>query len=125
MVHSDPDRLIRDEHLEVIEQGHLLATADIETSIAPHGTARIALHAEAGHLRPGVRQDLVDTVLDLPQVQLSDHLQASIPLGDSESMNRLRQRTTDMHTHSAGSTALIAAELLDAQPAMVPEVPGR
>jgi hypothetical protein len=49
-------------------------------------------------------------VLDLPDVQHSDHLQATVPLGDSESLQRLQDRCAGMTTRAAGSSALVEAD---------------
>jgi hypothetical protein len=109
---TEPTNQTRDQQLEITDDGHSLAVADVSTPIDPHGTAQVVLHAESGHLPAGTRADLVDAVLDLPDVQASDHLKAYAPLGDSESMGRIRERTTDMHAHAAGCTAIIEADLI-------------
>jgi hypothetical protein len=55
--------------------------------------------------------------MDLPEVQASDRLEASLPLGDGESLERLRERTEDSVTRPAGSTALLEANIpADSQP---------
>jgi hypothetical protein len=53
----------------------------------------------------------VDAVLALPEVLASERLEATIPLGDSESLERLRQRAHATATRPAGSTALVDAYL--------------
>jgi hypothetical protein len=58
------------------------------------GTARTSLRAAAGHVAPGWRTHLVDAVMDLPEVQASHRLEATVPLGDGEFLGRLRERTT-------------------------------
>ena len=60
---------------------------------------------------PGRRADLVDAVVDLPEVQASSRLEATIPLGDTETLDRLRERTEETTTRPAGSTALVDASL--------------
>jgi hypothetical protein len=50
-------------------------------------------------------------VMDLPEVQASSRLQATIPLGDADSLQRLRERTEDAVIRSAGSTALVDADI--------------
>jgi hypothetical protein len=85
--------------------------AAAEVSQRPGGTARASLHAAPGHVAPGRRADLVDAVVDLPEVQASRRLEATIPLGDSESLDRLRERTEETTTRPAGSTALVDASL--------------
>ena len=49
--------------------------------------------------------------MDLPEVQNSAHLAAAVPLGDSESLQRLRERTQDATTRPAGSTAIVDADV--------------
>ena len=47
--------------------------------------------------------------MDLPEVQDSARLEATVPLGDAESLERLRERAEDTVTRPAGSTALVDA----------------
>ena len=49
--------------------------------------------------------------MDLPEVQASARLEATVPLGDTELLERLRQRTHDAVTHPAGCTALVDADI--------------
>jgi hypothetical protein len=49
--------------------------------------------------------------MDLPEVQASARLEATIPLGDGESLDRLQERTEDADTRPAGSTALVDADI--------------
>ncbi len=49
--------------------------------------------------------------MDLPEVRASARLEAAIPLGDGESLERLRERTEDTVTRPAGSTALVDADI--------------
>jgi hypothetical protein len=83
----------------------------VSTSAGADGTVRASLHAQAGHITPGRRASLVDAVMDLPEVQASVRLEASIPLGDGESLERLRERTEDVVTRQAGSTVLLDANI--------------
>ena len=85
--------------------------AAAEVSQRPGGTARASLHAASGHVAPGRRADLVDAVVDLPEVQESSRLEATIPLGDAETLDRLRERTEEATSRPAGSTALVDASL--------------
>ena len=50
-------------------------------------------------------------MLDLPEVQASSRLEATVPMGDSESLQRLRERAAGTTTRAAGSTALVDADL--------------
>jgi hypothetical protein len=100
-----------DSNIEISHDGHAIAHANITVPADPHGTTQAAFHANSGQLPPGTRRDLVDAVLDLPDVRNSDHLRATVPLGDTESLDRLRERTTDMSSRAAGSTALVDADI--------------
>jgi hypothetical protein len=108
------DRALQ-QNVEVTDGERVVASAQVDTSPDTPDTARASLHAESGHLPVGSRASLVDAVLDLPELQGGTHLKATIPLGDTESLQRLRQRTQDMTTRAAGSTAIVEAELPDDQ----------
>jgi len=99
------------QHVEIKDGEDTVAAAEVTTSPEPGGTAHASLHAAPGHIAPGSRASLVDAVMDLPEVQASEHLQATVPLGDSESLERLRERTDDTTTRAAGSTALLDANI--------------
>ena len=98
-------------HIEVGDGGQPVAAAEVTTSAGADGTVRASLHASAGHITPGRRASLVDAVMDLPEVQASARMEATIPLGDGESLERLRERTEDAVTRPAGSTTLLDANI--------------
>jgi hypothetical protein len=101
----------RETHrVEIRDGDRTVAAAEVSTSKESE-TARASLHAEAGQVGPGRRASLVDAVLDLPQVQDSARLEATVPLGDAESLERLRERTAESSTYPAGSTALLDATI--------------
>ena len=89
------DRAVH-RNVEVSDGDRVVASAQVDTSPEDPDTVRASLHAESGHLPVGSRANLVDAVLDLPEVQGSPHLEATVPLGDAESLQRLRERTDDM-----------------------------
>ena len=70
-------------HIEVGDGGQPVAAAEVTTSAGADGTVRASLHASAGHIAPGRRASLVDAVMDLPEVQASARMEATIPLGDA------------------------------------------
>jgi hypothetical protein len=98
-------------HIEIKDGDQTVAAAEVMTPRGASGTARASLHAASGHVTPGRRANLVDAVMDLPEVQASARLEATIPLGDGESLERLRERTADTVTRPAGSTALVDADI--------------
>src|SRR5947208_15581908 len=105
MTHPHPPR-----HVEIKNGGTIVAAAEVTMPAA--GTARTSLHAAAGHVPPGWRTDLVDAVMDLPEVRGSERLEATVPRGDGEFLERLRQRTTGAVIRPARSTVLLDAVLL-------------
>jgi len=105
---ADPDT---SRHIEIKDGDQTVAAAEVTTSQQADGTAQASLHAASGHIAPGHRASLVDAVMDLPEVQQSARLKAAVPLGDTESLWRLRERTDDTVTRPAGSTALVDANI--------------
>jgi uncharacterized phage protein gp47/JayE len=96
--------------VEVAEHGEVVAVADVEPT-NDQGVVRASMHAEAGHLPAGTRTRLVDGVLDLPQTKDSSRLEATLPLGDAESLDRLRERCDEVQTRPAGASCLVDAAL--------------
>jgi hypothetical protein len=94
------------------EQGREVGVADIH--IVDDSAVRASLHVEAGHLPPGTRARLVDAVLDAPEVSSRRHVQVTVPLGDSEMLERVRERCDNDETRAAGSSCLIDAEFPEA-----------
>ncbi len=105
---TDPEA---SRHIEVEDADRVVADAEVSAPPEPGGTARATLRPRSGHIAPGSRASLVDAVMDLPEVQESSRLEAAIPLGDSESLERLRQRSDDVTARPAGSTALVDAKV--------------
>ena len=98
-------------HIEVGDGGQPVAAAEVTTADGADGTVRASLHASAGHIAPGRRASLVDAVMDLPEVQASARMEATVLRGDGESLERLRERTENAVTRSAGSTTLLDANI--------------
>ncbi len=97
-------------HVELAEDGQVVATADVEPLEDP-SVIRASLHTEAGQLPAGTRTRLVDAVLDLPETRERSRLEATLPLGDAESLERLRARCDEVETRPAGASCLVDAEL--------------
>src|SRR5260370_37815471 len=105
---TDPDT---PRHIEIRDGNHTIAAAEVTTCQGAPGRARVWLHAAPGHVTPGSRASLVDAGLDLPEVQASARLEATVPLGDTELLERLRQRTHNAITRPAGCTVLVDADI--------------
>lgn len=99
-------------HIEIKDDNdHTVAEAEVTTTEGPDGTVRTSVYAQSGHVPPGQRSSLVDAVMDLPEVQTSERMEAAVPYGDGESLNRLRERTEDAQTRAAGATTLLDANI--------------
>jgi hypothetical protein len=99
-------------HVEVKhEDDRTAAVAEVTTSAGPEGTVRTSLYAKGERVRRGDRTTLVDAVMELPEVQSSDRMEATVPYGDIESVERLRERTDDPELRAAGATTLLDANI--------------
>ena len=107
----------KSRRVEVREEDQTVAAAEVTPLDKPEGTVRTSLLPSSGPVPLGSRASLVDAVMDLPEVQNSSRLEATVPLGDSESLQRLRERTEETVTRPAGSTALVDGDVPPASPA--------
>ena len=118
---TSPDQ---SRHVEVKDGDKTIAAAEVTTVRNAEGTIRTSLLPPSGAMAPGSRASLVDAVMDLPEVQASSRLEATVPLGDGESLDRLRERTEDTVTRPAGSTVLVDADIPPAAQARPGQEPG-
>jgi hypothetical protein len=98
-------------HIEIKDgDARIMATADIT---APPGreAARASLHAAPGHAPAGSRAQLVDAVMDVAEVQRCTRLEVTVPLGDAEVLERIRERADEVETRQAGATVLLDASI--------------
>jgi hypothetical protein len=93
------------------EDQTVAAAAEVTPLDDDERTVRASLHPASGPTPPGSRASLVDAVMDQPEVQNSSRLEATVPLGDAESLERLRERTDETVTRPAGSTALVDGDI--------------
>ena len=106
---TDPDT---SRHVEIKDdEDRTAAVAEVTTASGPEGTVRTSMYAKREHVRPGDRAALVDEVMDLPEVKESNRVEATVPYGDAESVERLRERTDDAVLRAAGATTLLDANL--------------
>ena len=98
-------------HVEIKDDDRTAAVAEVTTDKGPEGTVRASMYAKNENVRPGDRAALVDEVMGLPEVQASDRVEATVPRGDAESVERLRERTDDAVLRAAGGTTLLDANL--------------
>ena len=97
--------------LEVRHEGEVVATAEVQGPPEPHGTAHVALQRHRGDVPPELGGDLVDQVMDTPEVSTSDNVHVVLPLGDSAAITRLQERTTGFSARAAGASSVVDAEV--------------
>ena len=98
------------QHITLKDDGRILAEATVCSDIEDH-SVHADLHVEAGHLPVGTRRRLVDAVLDQPTVVPGTHLQVTLPAGDGEILDRLRERCENLQTRPAGASCLATGTL--------------
>jgi hypothetical protein len=96
--------------IEIEDDGRLVAAADVKAP-GDDGVAHTALHVESGPLPPGTRARLVDAVLDSPEVDHAARLVATMPAGDTEMLDRVRERGEDVEVRAVGATKLVETRL--------------
>jgi len=62
---------------------------------------------QAGQLPPGTRSKLVDAVLDSINAEPGTPLNATVPAGDAEMLQRMRERCSTVTTRAAGATCQV------------------
>ena len=101
-------------NIRLLQDGTVVAVADVETTSDPT-VIRASLHTEAGHRPVGTGALLVDAVLDLDETRQRRTLEASLPRGEVEALERLRSRCPDVQARPAGASCLADAELPSTQ----------
>jgi hypothetical protein len=89
--------------------GRSLAVGRVD--LVDHLVARVSLHVEPGHLPAGTRARLVDAVFDDPDVRTRRRVEVALPLGDTEILDRVRERGLIVASRPAGSTGLVEVDL--------------
>ncbi len=75
-------------------------------------TVHLCFHVSGGHLPRDARQQLIEKVLSLPELLAAVELHATVPMGDSELINGLREHCDHLSTRAAGATCLLDGDLI-------------
>ncbi len=106
-----PSRQDHDRHtIRIDDDGRMLASAEVHATDRP-GVVHTDLHVESGSLPPATRTRIVDAVLEHPDVHDADRLVATMPMGDTEMLERVRERSHVVETRPAGATVIVESEL--------------
>jgi hypothetical protein len=96
--------------VQIQTDGRVLAAAEVRPADEP-GVVRSTLHVESGQLPSGTRSRLVDAVLEHPEVDRAERLVATMPISDTEMIDRVRERCEEVEARAAGATKLVEARL--------------
>jgi hypothetical protein len=92
------------QHITIADEGRVLAEADVRSS---EYAVQAVLWVEAGHLPTGTRTNLVDAVLDSSTAEPGTPLHLTLPAGDAEMLQRMRERCTTVTARAAGATCQV------------------
>jgi hypothetical protein len=87
------------QHITIEDDGRLLAEAVVQSH---PDLVDAQLRVEAGQIPPGTRSQLVDAVLDLPNMPVGTRLEITLPTGDAEMLEQIRNRCQNINTRVAG-----------------------
>lgn len=107
-----PEQPVR--HVQVDSDHQLVASAEVLNPASGIPVARF--HLESPGHNDAAARDLVDTVVDSAPVRDTDRLTAAVPRGDEALLGRVRERFTDVTTHTAGATVIADAATRRAAP---------
>ena len=96
-----------DQYVSVEEDGRVLADARLTQNAA--GGTQATMHVESGQLPQSTRARLVDAVIDSPTVQPGSRLHVTMPAGDGEILDRVKERCDDVESRGAGTSCLVDA----------------
>ena len=104
--------MTEDRHVSISAHGETLAEATIS---APDddGTARVDVHTEPGHLPVGARKRLTDAIHDVVTADDVERISATVPMGDAELVEGIRDHLTDVELRAAGATSIVTGEVSD------------
>jgi hypothetical protein len=111
-----PDQEHRTSHVEVDDDGSVVAFADVEYRGGAEA-ARATLHVEGGHRPPDTGARLVDAVIETPEVQDAGAVVAAVPKGEGEAIEHAHERLSSATTRVAGSTVLVEGQVPRQEPA--------
>ncbi|MET1006034.1 MAG: hypothetical protein ABWX96_10820 [Propionibacteriaceae bacterium] len=99
-----------EREITVEGSGEVLARATVTTPDGS-GEARAQVSMAPGHLPVGTRQRVADAVHEAVVADHAGHLTASVPVGDAELVDGIRDRLSDVHVRAAGASCIIEGDV--------------
>jgi hypothetical protein len=102
--------LADDKHITVEHDGQVLSQA-IVSPADQHHEARAHVHVAPGHLPAGTHQQMADAILEAVTQDHAERLTASVPRGEAELVENIRDHLTDVELRSAGASSIIQGDV--------------
>jgi ribulose-5-phosphate 4-epimerase/fuculose-1-phosphate aldolase len=99
-----------EKQLSITENGQVLAEATVVPP-DPQGEARAQVSVAPGHLPVGTRRKMADAVHDAVVADEAARLTATVPLGDAELVDGIREHLSEAQIRAAGSTSIIRGDM--------------
>jgi len=99
-----------DRHVTIEAHGETLAEATISNP-DDDAAVRVAVHMASGHLPAGARHRLTEAIHEVVLDDHAERLTATVPLGDAELVEGIREHLSDPELRAAGSTSIIQGDV--------------
>jgi hypothetical protein len=99
-----------EKHIRVEEAGSVVAQATVSVA-NENGEAHAQVHVAPGHLPVGTRQKVVEAVHEAVVEDQTRRLTATVPLGDAELVEGIRNHLDDVELRAAGATSIIKGDV--------------
>ena len=102
--------MTEDRHVSIKVHGEI----QVEATISPpdcNGEARVDVHTESGHLPVGARQRMADAIHEVVTEAKAEHISATVPIGDAELVEGIRNHLDDVELRAAGATSIIEGDV--------------
>jgi hypothetical protein len=77
------------------------------------GAVRVQITVPRTGVPGGLPRRVVDEVFLLPELAKADLVEVTLPLGERDALEALREHLADMRSHAAGSTCLVEGRLAE------------
>lgn len=98
------------KQISIEENGQVLAEATI-TAPDKNNDARAEVTVAPGHLPVGTRQKMADAVHEAVCDGNAAHLTATVPHGDAELVNGIRDHLSNVDLRAAGASSIIEGDI--------------
>lgn len=102
--------MTNEKQISLENDGQVVAQATVSVSEDTHD-AWAQVNVAAGHVPPGTRRKMADAVHEAVVEDQAQHLTATVPLGDAELVQGLREHLEYAQLRAAGATSIIEGQV--------------